>query len=73
MQKRTVYWTLFGAFAVAMAALQFIPSQPVLIPAQLAEAERANHRLLNFEGVDNFRDLGGYPAEAGKAVKWGSL
>lgn len=73
MQKRTVYWTLFGAFAVAMAAIQFIPSQPVLIPAQLAEAERADHRLLNFEGVDNFRDLGGYPAAAGKSVKWGSL
>lgn len=73
LQKKSVYWALFGALAVAMAAIQFIPSEPVVIPAQLPEPERAAHRLLEFEGIDNFRDLGGYTTAAGTSVKWGSL
>lgn len=38
--------------------------------------DRANHRvtasrLLNFATVENFRDLGGYLAKDGRAVRWG--
>jgi protein-tyrosine phosphatase len=29
--------------------------------------------VLNFEGIHNFRDLGGYPAADGRQVKWGLL
>ncbi|WP_165787032.1 tyrosine-protein phosphatase [Pseudohalioglobus lutimaris] len=73
MHKKAVYWALFGVCAVAMTAIQFIPSTPVLVPVQLPEGQRAENRLVNFEGIDNFRDLGGYPTAAGETVKWGSL
>lgn len=73
MQKKTVLWTAFGAAAVLFAALQFVPAQPVVIPAALPLAERPAHRLLNFEGVHNFRDLGGYPTDDGRNVSWGRL
>jgi len=34
----------------------------------------ANHqRIIKFRGFSNFRDLGGYSAEAGTQVKWGVL
>ena len=73
LNKKAVYWTLFGLFALAMAAIQFIPSAPLVVPAQLAAQDRESHRLLNFEGIHNFRDLGGHPGAAGKSVRWGSL
>lgn len=64
---------LLAAGALAIAVIQFIPSPPLVVPAQLAAEERSAHRLLNFEGISNFRDLGGYPAADGRAVKWGKL
>ncbi len=64
---------LLAAGALAIAVIQFIPSPPLVVPAQLAAEERSAHRLLNFEGIPNFRDLGGYPAADGRAVKWGKL
>lgn len=73
LQKRTVYWTLFGALAAVMMAVQFIPSKPVLVPRELPAGQRDAHRVLHFEGIHNFRDLGGYPAAGGATVKWGSL
>jgi alkaline phosphatase len=30
-------------------------------------------RQVQLQGTSNFRDLGGYPAQGGKAVKWGQL
>jgi len=39
----------------------------------LPPEQRAAHRLLNFEGIANFRDLGGYANEQGQQVKWGVL
>ena len=58
---------------VAIAAIQFVPAPALVIPAQLPSDERAVHRLLNFEGISNFRDLGGYPTVDGRQVKWGIL
>ena len=70
--KRLGWWT-FGLLAVALAAIQFIPSPPVMIPAELPVAQRNDHRLLNFGGIHNFRDLGGYRSEDGRQVRWGRL
>ncbi len=73
LNKKAVYWALFVLVVTAMALIQFIPSAPVNIPAQLPPEQRAANRLLAFEGIHNFRDLGGYRAADGKQVKWGSL
>jgi protein-tyrosine phosphatase len=58
---------------VAIAVVQFIPAPPLMVPAQLPAEQRAAHRLLNFEGIANFRDLGGYRAADGRTLKWGKL
>ena len=73
MNKRLLLWTALGALALLITVIQFIPSAPVVFPAQLPVAERPAHRLVNFEGIDNFRDLGGYQTEDGQRVKWGVL
>jgi protein-tyrosine phosphatase len=70
--QRTWKW-IGGLFLLAIAVIQFVPAPAVLVPGQLPAAERAAHRLLNFEGIYNFRDLGGYPAGEGQSVKWGVL
>lgn len=73
MNKKGIFAALFGAALVALAVIQFIPGPPLVIPAELPAADRAGHRHLDFEGIDNFRDLGGYPTESGATVKWGVL
>ena len=73
MPKKRLLWIAFAVLASVMAVVQFIPSAPVIVPAALPAAERADHRLLNFEGIDNFRDLGGYTTSDGRSVKWGKL
>lgn len=73
MSKKTLLWSGFAAVLLAFAALQFVPSAPLVIPAELPAPQREAHRLLNFEGIHNFRDLGGYPAADGRAVRWGVL
>lgn len=73
MNKKKLLWSGFAVLALAFAAIQFIPSPPLLIPAELPAAQRDAHRLLNFEGIPNFRDLGGYPTDDGRQVKWGVL
>lgn len=73
MSKKKVFWSAFAVLLAIFAIIQFVPSAPLLIPAQLPPEQRAAHRLLNFEGIANFRDLGGYANEQGQQVKWGVL
>ena len=73
MSKKTLFPLLLSALLLGVAVIQFIPGAPLVIPAELPAADRATHRHLNFEGIDNFRDLGGYPTESGATVKWGVL
>ena len=73
MNKKTLMWSAFAAMLVLLALIQFVPSPPLVVPAQLPVDQRAAHRLLNFEGIANFRDLGGYETDDGRRVKWGRL
>ncbi len=73
MSKKRVFASLVAVAIVAVAAIQFIPAPALVIPAQLPAEQRVAHRLLNFEGIPNFRDLGGYPTTDGRQVKWGVL
>jgi protein-tyrosine phosphatase len=73
LTRRNLFGVAVAAAALAVAVIQFIPSPALKIPAQLPLDQRAAHRLLNFEGIDNFRDLGGYPGLDERPVKWGKL
>lgn len=73
MNKKKLFWSAFTVLVVIFGVIQFIPSPALVIPAQLPVAQREAHRLLNFQGIANFRDLGGYRAGDGKQVKWGTL
>jgi protein-tyrosine phosphatase len=73
MTGNKISLSLFGLTLIALAAIQFVPSPAVVIPAMLPVEQRADHRVLGFEGISNFRDLGGYPTENGRAVAWGKL
>jgi protein-tyrosine phosphatase len=73
MTKKKVLWSTLAIALVTLAVVQFIPAPPVVVPVTLPVEEREAHRLLNFAGIDNFRDLGGYATEDGRQVKWGVL
>lgn len=73
LTKRKLFWSFIAVAAFAIAVIQFVPAPALVIPAQLPAEQRAAHRLLNFEGIPNFRDLGGYPTADGREVKWGVL
>ena len=73
MNGKALRWTLLGIALLVLGLIQFIPADPVVIPAQLDEQQRSDHRVLNFQGINNFRDLGGYPAADGRQVRWGVL
>lgn len=73
VNKKRLFWITFGAALLIFAAIQFVPAPPVVVPAELPPGDRVAHRLLNFEGIANFRDLGGYPAADGRRVRWGAL
>ena len=73
MTSKKIIFSLVAAGLLAIFAAQFLPAAPLLIPAELPEVQRAQHRLLNFESLANFRDLGGYATEDGRQVKWGIL
>jgi len=73
MARKILLWSVTAIALLALAAIQFAPAPPLVIPAGLPVSERDAHRLLNFEGIANFRDLGGYPTEDGRQVKWGVL
>lgn len=73
MSKKKLLWSAFGVLLAILAIIQFVPSAPVLVPVLLPQEQREAHRLLNFEGIANFRDLGGYANDQGQQVKWGVL
>jgi protein-tyrosine phosphatase len=73
LSKKKVLWPVVAVALLAVAAIQFVPAPALVIPAELPAAQREAHRVLNFEGIANFRDLGGYPAADGREVKWGAL
>jgi protein-tyrosine phosphatase len=73
LKKKTIFGAGIVAAALAVAVIQFIPAPALLVPAQLPLEQRSAHRVLNFEGISNFRDLGGYRASDGRTVKWGRL
>jgi protein-tyrosine phosphatase len=73
LKKKAIFAAGLVAAALAVTVIQFIPAPALLVPAQLPLEQRSAHRLLNFEGISNFRDLGGYQADDGRAVKWGRL
>jgi len=70
--KKAIKW-LLPAMLLVLAIIQFIPSTPVVAPATLPQDQRASHRVLQFEGITNFRDLGGYQGADERTVKWGKL
>jgi len=73
MNRKKVFKWLLPAVLLALGIIQFIPSAPVVAPVNLPAEQRAAHRLLQFEGITNFRDLGGYRSTDGRTVKWGQL
>lgn len=73
LNRKTLWLPFVAAALLVVGALQFAPAPALVIPAELPAPQREAHRLLNFEGIANFRDLGGYPTTDGLAVKWGVL
>jgi protein-tyrosine phosphatase len=73
LNKKRIFGAGIAAAALAVAVIQFIPAPALLVPASLPAEQRSAHRLINFEGISNFRDLGGYQASDGRTVKWGLL
>ncbi len=73
MSRKTWLQGLFATGLLAVAIIQFIPSPPLELPAELPPAARADARMLDFEGIHNFRDLGGYTTSDGRSVQWGRL
>ncbi|NQX90142.1 MAG: tyrosine-protein phosphatase [Halioglobus sp.] len=73
MSKKTLLLTCLALCIVAIGMFWLMPAPALLVPATLPPDQRADHRLLNFEGIANFRDLGGYPTTDGRLVKWGIL
>ena len=50
-----------------------IPSFESPIPVKFSDNLREDYRKLPFTGAHNFRDLGGYKTEDGRALKWGKI
>ncbi len=73
MSKQRIFKWVLPVLLLAFGVIQFIPTPPVIIPADLPIEQRDAHRVLKFEGVVNFRDLGGYKTQNNRSVKWGKL
>lgn len=73
MNKKRILVVLALVPILALASYLLLPPGPVVVPAQLPMAQRAEHRMLEFSGIHNFRDLGGYRTSDGRQVKWGKL
>lgn len=73
MNKKKLFWIAFVVLILVFGIIQFVPSPALVVPATLPLEQREAHRLLNFEGIPNFRDLGGYSTTDGRQLKWGRL
>jgi protein-tyrosine phosphatase len=73
VNKKRLSGLALAIAVIAMGVIQFIPSPPLLVPGSMPLEQRNAHRLLNFEGIPNVRDLGGYETADGKHVMWGKL
>lgn len=73
MSKKKIVGSIFIGALLVFGLLQLLPAAPLVLPAELPTAQREAHRLLNFQDIPNFRDLGGYTTNNGKQVKWGAL
>jgi protein-tyrosine phosphatase len=73
LSKKKLFWSITAAALLSVGIIQLIPAPALIVPTELPATERDSHRLLNFEGISNFRDLGGYPTADGHQVKWGVL
>lgn len=73
MTRKSGLRILLAVGLLALAIIQFIPSAPVVLPAGLPAAERDAHRIISFDSIHNFRDLGGYRTPDGREVQWGKL
>ncbi|HKX79938.1 MAG TPA: tyrosine-protein phosphatase [Novosphingobium sp.] len=61
------------ALAVAPAMAQVATAEPAAIILPQPSADYSYDRVVHLEGGQNFRDLGGYPAQDGRHVRWGLL
>ena len=73
MPVKKILFSLIVAALLTTLFMQFLPAEPLRIPVEMPATERAQNRLLNFEGIPNFRDLGGYTTTDGRQTKWGVL
>jgi protein-tyrosine phosphatase len=73
LSRNKLFWTAFAVLAFVLGVVQFIPPPPLAVPVNLPAEQRDAHRRLNFEGVNNLRDLGGYRTQDGRQVQWGKL
>lgn len=73
MNKQRIFKWVLPILLLVFGVIQFIPTPPVIVPADLPKEQREAHRVLQFEGVVNFRDLGGYKTMDNHSVKWGKL
>jgi protein-tyrosine phosphatase len=73
LSKKKLFWSVITIAVLGAGIIRLAPAPALVIPAALPAQQREAHRLLNFEDIANFRDLGGYPTADGRQVKWGVL
>ena len=69
---------IFVVFVLAVISVFWFNDKESLsferpIPLKFSENLREDYRKLPFTGAHNFRDLGGYKTEDGRALKWGKI
>lgn len=70
------FWLLFACVASAAVLPAGLNAYPIVSTSTLPPHPIASYsydRLLPLEGGQNFRELGGYPTEDGRHVRWGLL
>jgi len=73
MKKLSLFgcWTLIGLSITAAPRIAYGKEGSFRLPQP--PAQYSYERSLPLEGGQNFRDLGGYPADGGRHVRWGLL